>query len=45
MVGGPWKFDSATGRIVGDPFLQRQNEPSLALSSRNACHILAGAND
>ena len=45
MVGGPWSFDPATGKIVGDPFLQRQNEPSLALSSRNACHILAGAND
>ena len=29
----------------GDPFLQRQNEPSLAVSSRNALHILAGAND
>ncbi len=45
MVGGPWSFDAATGKIVGDPFLQRQNEPSLALSSRNPCHILAGAND
>jgi len=45
MVGGPWSFDPATGRIVGDPFLQRQNEPSIALSSRNPCHILAGAND
>ena len=29
----------------GDPFLQRQNEPSLAVSSRNALHLLAGAND
>jgi hypothetical protein len=45
MVGGPWSFDPATGRIIGDPFLQRQNEPSLALSSRNPCHILSGAND
>ncbi|MBV9769267.1 MAG: exo-alpha-sialidase, partial [Bryobacterales bacterium] len=29
----------------GDPFLQRQNEPSMAISSRNSLHILAGDND
>jgi len=29
----------------GDPFLQRQNEPSIAVSSRNPLHVLAGAND
>ena len=29
----------------GDPFLQRQNEPSSAVSSRNPQHLLAGAND
>ncbi len=29
----------------GDPFLERQNEPSLAVSTRNAMHLLAGAND
>jgi hypothetical protein len=29
----------------GDPFLQRQVEPSMAVSTRNPMHILAGAND
>src|SRR5438309_10920841 len=29
----------------GDPFLQRQNEPSIAVSTRNPQHILGGAND
>src|SRR5919106_1592817 len=29
----------------GDPFLQKQNEPSIAMSTRNHCHLLAGAND
>src|SRR5262252_9574162 len=29
----------------GDPFLQRQNEPSMAASTRNPLHLLAGAND
>ena len=29
----------------GDPFLQRQNEPSMAISSRNSLHMVAGDND
>ncbi len=29
----------------GDPFLQRQNEPSIAVSTRSPLHLLAGAND
>jgi parallel beta-helix repeat protein len=29
----------------GDPYLQRQNEPSIAASTRNPLHLLAGSND
>ncbi|HYB96381.1 MAG TPA: Ig-like domain-containing protein, partial [Vicinamibacterales bacterium] len=29
----------------GDPYLQRQNEPSIAASTRNPLHLFAGAND
>lgn len=29
----------------GDPYLQRQNEPSVAASTRNPLHLLAGSND
>ena len=29
----------------GDPWLQRQNEPSLAASTRNPLHLLGGSND
>src|SRR5574338_1465512 len=36
---------SGTGWPGGDPFLQRQNEPSAAVSSSNPLHLLAGAND
>src|SRR3712207_6461837 len=36
-----------SGRTLptGDPYLQRQNEPSVAASTRNPLHLLAGAND
>jgi len=30
---------------AGDPYLQRQNEPSMAVSSRNPEHLMGGAND
>jgi hypothetical protein len=36
---------SGTNWTNGDPFLQRQNEPSIEVSSRNSSHLLAGAND
>ena len=36
---------SGTSWPGGDPFLQRQNEPSMAVSTRNPMHVLAGAND
>jgi photosystem II stability/assembly factor-like uncharacterized protein/protocatechuate 3,4-dioxygenase beta subunit len=36
---------SGTTLPNGDPWLQRQNEPSIAVSTRNTLHLLAGAND
>src|SRR3984957_2525496 len=35
---------SGTQWPYGDPFLERQDEPSLAVSTRNPLHLLAGAN-
>jgi len=36
---------SGTELPLGDPWLQRQNEPSIAVSSRNPMHLFAAAND
>src|SRR5947208_16764503 len=36
---------SGTTLPDGDPFLQRQNEPSGSVSTRNPLHLLAGSND
>jgi hypothetical protein len=36
---------SGTSWPDGDPFLQRQNEGSIAVSTRNPLHLLAGGND
>jgi hypothetical protein len=36
---------SGTQWPTGDPYLQRQNEPSVAASTRNPLHLVAGAND
>jgi len=38
VVGG-------TDLYTGDPYLQRQNEPTLAFSTRNVMNILVGMND
>ena len=46
MVGGPAALHPGPPlSIEGDPYLQRQNEPSMACSSRSAITCLAGAND
>jgi len=44
-VGPNVNMVSGTTWPDGDPFLQRQNEPSIAVSTRNPLHLLAGVND
>ena len=45
-VAGPnVNMVSGTKWPAGDPFLTKQNEPSLAVSSRNSRHLLAASND
>ncbi|MBZ5579847.1 MAG: putative Ig domain-containing protein [Acidobacteriia bacterium] len=45
IVGSSVNMVSGTQWPGGDPFLQRQNGPSMAVSTRNPLHLLAGDND
>lgn len=45
VAGANVNMVSGTEFPGGDPFLQRQNEPSIAVSTRNPLHLLGGAND
>src|SRR5579864_752372 len=45
VAGQSVNMVSGTDWTTGDPFLQRQNEPSIAVSTRNNLHLLAGDND
>src|SRR5579872_2172766 len=50
MVGGIGRIRNSNGTYGfalgdGDPFLTKQNEPSLAVSSLNPLHIMGAAND
>jgi hypothetical protein len=45
QVGNNVNMVTGTQWPGGDPFLQRQNEPSMAISSRNPLHMVAGDND
>ena len=44
-VGPNVNMVSGTTWPDGDPFLQRQNEPSVAVSTRNPMHLMAASND
>ena len=44
-VGRNINMVSGTTLPGGDPYLQRQDEPAMAVSLRNPMHLMAGAND
>jgi len=45
MNGGPASWvPGRNPELIGDPRLNRDNEPSIALSSRNPCHLMGGSN-
>jgi hypothetical protein len=45
IVGQNVNIVAGTTLPDGDPWLQRQNEPTIAVSTRNALHLFVGAND
>ena len=45
LAGENVNMVSGTDWTTGDPFLERQNEPSITVSTRNNLHLLAGNND
>ncbi len=45
VVGPSINMVSGTQWPGGDPFLQRQNGPSFAVSTRNPLHLISGDND
>jgi hypothetical protein len=45
LAGENVNMVSGTDWTTGDPFLERQNEPSITVSTRNNLHLLAGNKD
>jgi len=45
QVGPNVNVLSGTDPLTGDAYLQRQNEPAVAISSRNADHMMLAFND
>src|SRR4051794_26100024 len=45
IVGSNVNVIAGVNEFTGDPFLQRQNEPAAAVSTRNSDHMIVAAND